>query len=147
MSTEPHLGDLLQQVARARRTRLATYLAPHGLHPGQEGVLLLLWSHPGLRQADLARRLGVEAPTVTRMLQRLERAGLVERRADAHDGRLVRVHPTPRARLLEGVVRRAVAEVDGVLTAELGIAETSTLVGLLERAARVLTPAGDHSGA
>lgn len=114
------LGEAVQQLAKAQRARLAVLLAPHGLHPGQDSLLVLLWAHPGLRQAELARRLGIEPPTVTRMVQRLERAGLVERQRDPHDARLVRVRATPRARLLEGVVRRAWEEVDGILTEAVG---------------------------
>lgn len=140
MPSDLALGDLIHHAARARRARLAALLAPHGLHPGQEGILLLLWGHPGLRQAELARRLGVEAPTVTRMLQRLERSGLVERRRDPHDARLVRVHATPRARLLEGVVLRAIAEVDGAVAMALGGGDAATLRDLLARATEALTP-------
>lgn len=124
MSREPvrdgSLGEAVHQLAKAQRARLAVLLAPHGLHPGQDNLLMLLWAHPGLRQAELARRLGVEPPTVTRMVQRLERAGLIERQSDPHDARLVRVRTTPRARLLEGVVRRAWEEVDGILTDAMG---------------------------
>jgi len=114
------LGEAVQQLAKAQRARLAVLLAPHGLHPGQDNLLMLLWAHPGLRQAELARRLGIEPPTVTRMVQRLERSGLIERQRDPHDARLVRVRATPRARLLEGVVRRAWEEVDAVLLEAVG---------------------------
>lgn len=114
------LGPVLQALARSHRARLAALLAPHGIHAGQDVLLLAIWEEPGLRQAALATRLGVEPPTVTRMLQRLERSGMVERRKDAHDARVLRVHPTPRSRLLEGTVRRAWAQLDEILVAELG---------------------------
>ncbi len=114
------LGPVLQALARSHRARLAALLAPHGIHAGQDLLLLAIWEEPGLRQAALASRLGVEPPTVTRMLQRLERSGMVERRTDPHDARVLRVHPTPRSRLLEGTVRRAWAQLDEILVAELG---------------------------
>jgi DNA-binding MarR family transcriptional regulator len=114
------LGPVLQALARSHRARLAALLAPHGVHAGQDLLLLAIWEEPGLRQAELAARLGVEPPTVTRMLQRLERSGMVERRRDVHDARILRVHPTPRSRLLEGTVRRAWAQLDEVLVAALG---------------------------
>ncbi|MDQ3794653.1 MAG: MarR family transcriptional regulator [Actinomycetota bacterium] len=52
------------------------------LHVGQEMVLIELWREDGLRGGELAERLGVVSPTVTKMLRRLERCGLVSRRRD-----------------------------------------------------------------
>ena len=55
-------------------------------------ALVELWQDDGLRCGDLADRLGVEPPTVTRTLRRLESCGLVERRADPEDARSLRVY-------------------------------------------------------
>jgi DNA-binding MarR family transcriptional regulator len=49
----------------------------------------------GLRVTDLAERLGVDAPTVTRKVQQLEREGLVARREDPFDRRASRLGLTP----------------------------------------------------
>lgn len=135
------LGELVQRAARAERSALAQLLAPHGLHPGQDAVLRLLVARPGMRQAELARALHLEAPTVSRMLDRMERAGLVERRADRHDGRVIRVVATPRAQLLDAVVRRAALEVEGILDSALGEAGTEALRASLAAAAQALTAA------
>lgn len=136
----PALGESVQQVARAQRTRLAELLAPHGLHPGQDALLVLLCAEPGLRQAELARRLAVEPPTVTRMVQRLEKAGVVERRPDPHDGRLARVHPTARARLLEVAVRRAWQDVDLLMERAIGREAAEATIRSLVRATAALRP-------
>jgi DNA-binding MarR family transcriptional regulator len=92
-----------------------------------------------MRQAELARALHLEAPTVSRMLNRMERAGLVERRADRHDGRVIRVVATPRAQLLDAVVRRAALEVEGILDSALGEAGTEALRASLAAATQALT--------
>lgn len=136
--TQSRLGTALHLLARAHRARLAALLAPHGVHPGQDLLLLAVWGEPGLRQAALAARLGVEPPTVTRMVQRLERSGLVERRRDPHDARLLRIHPTPRSRLLEATVRRAWSDVDARLLEALGEGDAERLRKLLDAAQRVL---------
>jgi DNA-binding MarR family transcriptional regulator len=136
--THAPLGLALQTLARAHRARLAALLAPHGVHAGQDLLLLAIWSEPGLRQAALAARLGVEPPTVTRMVQRLERSGLVERRRDPHDARVLRIHPTPRSRLLESTVRRAWTDVDTLLIQSLGDAEGERLRKLADAATRAL---------
>lgn len=137
MRTAPLL-ELLQQCQRTHRARLAALLAPHGLHAGQEALLLVIWTQPGLRQAALADRLGVEPPTVSRMLERLERAGLVQRKRDANDGRLWRIHPTPRSRLLEASVRRGTEELDQLVRSALGESGSDQLRRLLLTAADAL---------
>lgn len=136
--TRAPLGLTLQTLARAHRARLAALLAPHGVHAGQDLLLLAIWDEPGLRQAALAARLGVEPPTVTRMVQRLERSGMIERRRDPHDARLLRIHPTPRSRLLEGTVRRAWRELDAGLIEALGESDSERLRSLAEDATRAL---------
>lgn len=139
------LAEPLLAFVRILRSRHAALLAPHGLHPGQDALLMLLWQEPGLRQTDLAQRLGVEPPTITRMVHRLERGGLVERRRDADDSRAMRIHPTPRARLLEVNVRRVWAGIDSELAAALGAADAGQLTRLLQRARQlwVEPPQGD----
>ncbi|MEO5825309.1 MAG: MarR family transcriptional regulator [Gemmatimonadales bacterium] len=114
------LGMALHRLARRHRAQLAHLLAAHGVHAGQDMLLCEVWEEPGLRQAALATRLGVEAATITRMVQRLERGGLVERRRDPHDGRVSRIHPTPRSRLLEAGVRHAWAQLEETMVSQLG---------------------------
>ncbi|MGH7584021.1 MAG: MarR family winged helix-turn-helix transcriptional regulator [Gemmatimonadales bacterium] len=143
MPVNDGVGAALHALARAHRARLGALLAPHGLHPGQDLLLMRVWSTPGLSQATLAEQLGVEPPTVTRMLQRMERGGLIERRRDPHDARVVSVHPTPRSRLLESSVRRAWATLDERLVAALGDADAERLRRLAVVAAATLESADD----
>ena len=147
--TPESLGSTLRSLARAQRARLATLLAPHGLHAGQDLLLLAIWDAPGLRQAALAELLGVEPPTVTRMVQRLERGGMIERRPDPHDGRVMLVYPAPRSRLLESTIRRAWSTVDEVIVAALGDADSARLRRLAASAAAALQqshPANSKQG-
>ena len=101
--------------------------------------MLAIWDSPGLRQAALADLLGVEAPTVTRMVQRLERGGMIERRPDPHDGRVLLVYPAHRSRLLEGTVRRAWSSVDEMIIAAMGEVDAARLRRLAIAAADALT--------
>ena len=77
---EETAGFALAKACRAHRANVGAALAGVGLHVGQEMVLLELWKEDGLRGGELPARLRVDPPTVTRMLQRLEGCGLVERR-------------------------------------------------------------------
>lgn len=99
-------GFLLAKVCKAHRAGVGALLSEVGLHPGQEMVLIELWESDGPRGGELAARLGVEPPTVTRMLARLENCGLVERRPDPQDARSFRVYLTEEGRRLEEPVAR-----------------------------------------
>lgn len=99
-------GFTLAKTCKAHRGNIGAMLAEHGLHVGQEMVLLELWQEDGLRGGELAARLGVEPPTITKMLRRLEGCGLVERRPDPSDARSFRVQLMAEGRALEEPVAR-----------------------------------------
>ena len=115
-------------------------LAEHGLHAGQEMVLVELWEDDGLRGGELAARLGVEPPTVTKMLRRLEKCGLVERSPDPSDARSFRVHLTDEGRALEGPVLRCWERVEEMTLAGLNKAERRSFRNLLIRVRSNLDP-------
>ncbi len=71
-----------------------------GVTRPQWQVLTTLRRHEGINQGGLAEQLDVEPITVCRMVDRLQEAGLVERRADSADRRSWRLHLTPRAHAL-----------------------------------------------
>jgi len=84
----------LAQASRAQRTRAAVHLSALGLHPGQEVVLKALAQNDGQTMSELATRLGVQPPTVTKMVTRLAAYGFVVRQTSERDGRLARVFLT-----------------------------------------------------
>lgn len=90
-----------------------------------------LWREDGRTQAKLAEALGVEPPTVTKMLQRMEAADLVKRRPDATDRRAIRVHLTAKGRRLKGRVEKLWAELEATTLAGLSDRQQATLRNLL----------------
>jgi len=98
---EETIGLLIGRISRAHRNRALAALSSLGLHPVQELILLQLWEEEGITQSQIAERLGIEAPTVTKILQRLERNGFVKRCQDEDDARISRVYLTPTSRGLE----------------------------------------------
>jgi DNA-binding MarR family transcriptional regulator len=62
-------------------------LKPLGLSSGYIPVILALAVEPGLTQKDLVHRAGIEQPTMAVTLVRMERDGLIQRRADRADAR------------------------------------------------------------
>lgn len=97
---------LLVQVAKAHRSLIAENLAELGLHTGQELVLAQLWHEDGLRHSQLADRLGVQRPTVTKVLRGMERVELLTREPDSEDARASRVWLSERGRSLRDPVER-----------------------------------------
>ncbi|MBD8893847.1 MarR family winged helix-turn-helix transcriptional regulator [Roseibium litorale] len=97
----------LVQAAKAQRARSGNHLARIGLHPGQELVLKVLFETDGLTMSQLATTLGVQPPTVTKMITRLSAQGYVRRQVSDADGRLARVYLTDEGRGLVSNVDRA----------------------------------------
>ena len=130
---EETAGFALAKACKAHRTEVGAALAELGLHVGQEMVLLELWREDGLRGGELASRLGVEPPTVSRMLGRLQACGLLERRRDPEDARSFRVFLTPKGRELEGPVEDLWQRVEDRAFEGVGEEEKLLLKGLLLR--------------
>lgn len=135
---EVPIGSAILALARAQRNYLNRRLAAHGIHPGQDQLLVAVWNSPGMRQNDLARELGVEPPTVTRMVMRLERSGLVERRDDPGDARATLVIPTQRSRLLEPHVRMIWQEMEAQLSGSIPSGLSAAMEGSMAAMRRAL---------
>ncbi|AQZ68288.1 Transcriptional regulator, MarR family [[Actinomadura] parvosata subsp. kistnae] len=105
----------LIKLMKAHRNQLAAALIPLGLHVGQELLLNQLWREDGLTQGELIARLGVEPPTVTKTLQRLERVGFVYRAPDPDRPRIGRVYLTDAGKALREPVEAIWRELDADL--------------------------------
>lgn len=92
----------LARAAKAHRARAGSRLSAIGLYPGQEVVLKALAASDGQTMSALAAELGVQPPTVTKMVTRLAANGFVVRQTSEADGRLARVFLTEPGRALIG---------------------------------------------
>lgn len=105
---EFRIGFLVHDVSRLRQTVFDQAMKPHGVTRAQWWALAQLTRHDrmgGLTQAELARLLGLGKVATGAMVLRLEAAGLVSRRADAADRRLIRVFVTSRGnRVLDRMI-------------------------------------------
>jgi DNA-binding MarR family transcriptional regulator len=107
------------RVLAVHKAKLAVALQGFGLHFGQEAMLAQLWREDGLTQSQLAERLGVSAPAITKVVRGLERDGLVRRDQDELDARVLRVYLTEQGFALKGPVTAAWYEVESAAFAEL----------------------------
>jgi MarR family transcriptional regulator, transcriptional regulator for hemolysin len=102
METLPfEIGETAHALRRAFDRRAATL----GVTRAQWKVLFRLSRQPGLRQIELADILDVEPITLSRIIDRLAEAGLVERRTDPADRRAWRLELTARAQPLIAKLR------------------------------------------
>src|SRR6476646_3574738 len=84
----------------ALRRALERTIKPFDFSVAQFDVLQILLHHDGLEHRELAHRLAIASPTLTNILDRMERDGHVRRSADGQDARVKRVHLGERARQL-----------------------------------------------
>ncbi|MBN1874502.1 MAG: MarR family transcriptional regulator [Anaerolineae bacterium] len=103
--SEP-LDFLLAQICKLHRARAHTLLEELGLYHGQPPMLFALWDQDGQTHRELAERLHVQAATTTKMVQRMEKVGFVERRADPEDQRVSRVYLTDTGRAIKEDVQQ-----------------------------------------
>lgn len=141
---DANLGFRIAAAGRQLQHAADTQLAPLGMGAPAFGVLLRLAEADGLSQADLARRQAVEAPTMCRLIARLEADGHVERRRDPSDRRVLRVHLTARGRSTIAEGRALLEPHERDTFAALDAAQRRTLLDLL---ARVVPPAAGGSAA
>jgi DNA-binding MarR family transcriptional regulator len=130
---EGYVGIALIRAQRAFRQIGERKLAKLGLRLGQEFILLQLAVQGELSQSGLAERLGVEPATISIMLGRMEKVGLVRRRVDRADARVTRVCATPKGRALVAPVRRLWRERERDLLRGFSDEDKRTLGRLLTR--------------
>jgi DNA-binding MarR family transcriptional regulator len=103
----------------------------HGVRAGQQFILRCLWAEDCLAPGEIARRLELATPTVTRAATRMEAAGLLTRQPHTADARLVRLCLTDRGRALEQVIDQEMAKLTERALATLTEDERAALVGHL----------------
>ena len=113
------LGYVVRHTHKAFSRRLAAELARIGIAFKHYYYLRALLETNGLSQSEISERVGVDPTTVVSVVDTLERLSIVERRADASDRRISRIHLTPKGKLLRRPLRRAIEAVH--LDAERGI--------------------------
>jgi MarR family transcriptional regulator for hemolysin len=95
--SQPSIGQLLIDVSRMLKKCFERNCRGTGMTRAQWQVLSLLYRHEGITQGALAELLEVEPITVGRMIDRLESAGMLERRPHPTDRRAWCLHLLPAA--------------------------------------------------
>lgn len=91
---QPHLGLLLERASRAVAERLARDIGYEGVTPDHWRVLRDLADGEGHPMGELAEHLGINPPTLTKLVDRMVTMSMVQRAADPEDSRRILVYAT-----------------------------------------------------
>jgi DNA-binding MarR family transcriptional regulator len=122
------LVEKLTSISKLTRALLGFKLAEIGLHNGQDELLMLLQDRVPIIISALARELSVRPPTVSKMIDRLEASGFVERRDVDEDRRRTSILITATGLEMRDRVRSIREDVGTMLTATLDAAETDRMM-------------------
>jgi len=132
--TAEQLGPLLGETARLWRARLDERLHPLGLSQARWLVLLHLSRRgDGVVQKALAKWVGIEGPTLVRLLDRMTSDGWIERQESPEDRRAKTVHLTAKARAVVGQIDAVAAELRRELLADMDPTAVESCLRVLEQ--------------
>ena len=129
------VGRLISNVAARAQQVLGKKLEPHGVTPQQWVVLVVLWWQDEISVSDLAIHLRTEKPAVSRLVDRMEKAGLVIKTPSETDRRSIILSATEKAKEKKQL-RMIYEEINAVLLAGFSDEEIEQLFSLLRRVQR-----------
>jgi DNA-binding MarR family transcriptional regulator len=119
---------------------------PYAVTPPQWGLLVLLDESDGLTIGTISLKRGADAPTVTGIVNRLEHNGLVERRHDKEDRRVVKVYLTDEGRDITRYLYAAMETFNEILTRTLSEDEQKHLRTQLQQIIVNVSAVGPGTG-
>jgi MarR family transcriptional regulator for hemolysin len=135
----PKFGPLLAQTARLWRRAVDERLQPFGLTEATWLPLIrLARSETPMRQKELAASLSLDGSSVVRLLDSLEKAGLIERREDDSDRRAKAIVLTRRGRAIVDKVESSARAVREIALNDISSRDVETTIRVLEHVCRVL---------
>jgi DNA-binding MarR family transcriptional regulator len=141
-ATAEEIVSLFHGINRTLGRRVADQMKPADLPAGTHLVLHLAHDRPGLTVSELSRAVGQAKSRTSVIVDWLADKGLVEKRADPGDQRLVRVYATPRVEVLWKDMHRMMEDMMGDLLADLDPEQRDSLVAAL----RLLRDAAQRKG-
>ncbi|CDX44674.1 Transcriptional regulator, MarR family [Mesorhizobium sp. ORS 3359] len=105
------LGFLIHDVQRLMRKRFEARARGLGLSSAQWRLMVRVAKEEGITQARLAELLEIEPISVSRLVDRMEEGGWIERRQDATDRRVRMIFPTEKASAAYADVKSLAGEV------------------------------------
>ncbi|WP_321879691.1 MarR family winged helix-turn-helix transcriptional regulator [Paraburkholderia bannensis] len=129
----PSLGYFLSTARNVLATRMDRAVAPLGLTSSQIGVIMLLWFERARTPNEMSRVLSYDTGSMTRMLDRLEKKGFIERQRSHVDRRVVELELTSLGRDAAQQLPDVIASVMNEQLHGFSADEVATLISLLQR--------------
>ncbi|PBB33698.1 MarR family transcriptional regulator [Mesorhizobium sp. M1A.F.Ca.IN.020.06.1.1] len=123
----------LHSAARLARTALAARLLAHGFYAGQDQIMLALDREDGQTPGNLADKLGVRPPTITKTINRLQAQGFLEKRASNADARQAHIFLTGSGRETIRAIEKSVKKTEKQALRGLDKKDQKALFKLLAR--------------
>ncbi|MCF8068969.1 MAG: MarR family winged helix-turn-helix transcriptional regulator [Desulfobacterales bacterium] len=121
-----HIGKLLND-------RLRNSLREEGIHFGQARILIALLQKGKLTQGVIGRGLNIRPATVTNLVKKMEISGLIDRRRDVNDDRLINVKLTSKGKDAANFAVNVMVQVENDICSEFTPKEIDKLHKPLER--------------
>ncbi len=128
---DTHLGYFARRLQVWIFQDFVRTLATFDIRPAQFSVLVVIEANSGLSQADLSERLGIERARLVRLLDELEKRGLIQRQSSPLDRRSHALVLTREGQKSLKRMKVLAAEHEANLTKRLGATQRETLLGLL----------------
>jgi len=133
------LGFNLYRTGLLFRRELAKAIEEFGITPEQWTVMATLWiTGKPLNQSEITQLTMKDKHTVSRIVQRLERDGLIEKKNDPHDARITIIRPTRKGASLKEKVPRCVLRHFDKILSDYSDEEVNALIASLKRLRKTL---------
>lgn len=116
-SLDKSIGFLMARTARSMKRAMDARLVEMNITSTQYIILQCLWDEDGLPLSELGHRLYFDNPTITGIVDRMEKVGLVTRNRDTTDRRVVRVYLGKEGKKLKSSLPKIAEEINAAATA------------------------------
>ena len=140
-----NLPRLLLQARESVMAHTRPGLREHGLSDQQWRVLRVLGEHGVVETGRVAREAFILGPSLTGVLTRMERDGLIRRARDVADQRRTVVEPTAKGRRLVGKLSHSIEAHCAFMESSLGKSKLAQLYRLLDEVIELEVPTIQHS--
>ncbi len=127
------LEDRFALFMRTHRRTMHRYFQSIGLFNGHPIMLFRIRQRPGLTQKELAEEMEISAASVAISVKRMEAAGLIERRRDETDARIIHLYLTPEGQKMDAACGKGRDFMIRTMYRDLTDEEKQTLYSLLEK--------------
>lgn len=108
-------------------------LEEYDVTPAQAGILTCIWSMEHITPKEISQQLHLEAPTISGILDKMQKQGLVDRKVDPKNRRVVFVSATEKAYALKEGIEKATQSMNSIVLSSFSEEETNFLKDFLSR--------------